>query len=96
MGDDQALHAGSRGRYPPPRRPFGAVLSLGSFIGMPPAECDVGHRSQVFEPRISSGYLRSEPFGGFGYARTQLELRHLGCTAALPKPSSPPPKPRPA
>jgi hypothetical protein len=25
-----------------PRRPFAAVLSLGAFIGMPPAECGVG------------------------------------------------------
>src|ERR1039458_1004876 len=26
-----------------PRRPFAAVLSLGAFIGMPPAGCGVGH-----------------------------------------------------
>src|ERR1035441_5412898 len=26
-----------------PRRPFAAVLSLGAFIGMPPAGCGAGH-----------------------------------------------------
>src|SRR5215472_594723 len=26
-----------------PRRPFAAVLSLGVFIGIPPAECGVGY-----------------------------------------------------